>query len=285
VDTAEHLSEVLREVAAPVASGERPVVVLLETTGGIEAHPGYSAVQEAMCLHGIDFRLGEVQDVRTRGGKLVVDGVPVDVAMRFYAAGEILESPYGEEVLEPIVRAHEAGKTVLFTTLENSLFGSKGGLALLSDDRNRRSFSPAELEVIDRVIPWTRLLVDDPGLVDQCRAERESLVLKPCVGWGAAGTIIGRAASEEAWEQAMTERADGRSVVQRAVTPALEDVCDAESGEVAGWRANWGVFVTENGYAGAFARALKPSDGTIVAFSNEETRATCVFSYPEEATA
>lgn len=283
VDIAEHFAAVLRDAAAPVTRSDRPTVALVETTGGIEAHPGYEAVQEAMCRHGIDFRLAEVQDLRTRRGKLVHEGAPLDVAMRFYAAGEILECPYGEEVLEPIVRAHEAGKTILFTTLENSLFGSKGALALLSDDRNRAAFSRRELEAIDRVVPWTRLLVGDAALLERCRSERDSLVLKPCVGWGAAGTLVGRVATEEEWERALAERSDGRYVVQRAVTPVLEDVCDAETGKVAGWLANWSVFVSERGYAGAFARALKPADGRIIAFSNAETRATCVFSAPQEA--
>jgi hypothetical protein len=283
VDIAEHFAAVLRDAAAPVTRGDRPTVALVETTGGIEAHPGYEAVQEAMSRHGIDFRLAEVQDLGTRRGKLVHEGAPLDVAMRFYAAGEILECPYGEEVLEPIVRAHEAGKTILFTTLENSLFGSKGALALLSDDGNRGAFSCRELETIDRVVPWTRLLVRDPELLERCRSEREALVLKPCVGWGAAGTLVGRIATEEEWERALAERADGRYVVQRAVTPVLEDVCDTETGAVAGWLANWSVFVSERGYAGAFARALKPADGTVIAFSNAETRATCVFSAPEES--
>jgi hypothetical protein len=282
VDTVEHVAALLRDVAAPVAAGDRPVVMLLETTGGIEAHPGFRAVQEAMCRHGIDFLLGEVQDVRTRDGKLTLDEKPIDVAMRFCAAGEILECPYGEGVLEPVIRAHEDGKTILFTTLENSLFASKGGLALLSDERNRSAFSDEEIQVIDRVIPWTRVLVDDAELLERCRAERESFVLKPCVGWGAVGTVVGRTVTDEEWVQALAARSDGLSVVQRLVTPVLEDVCDAVTGEIGRWSANWGVFVTEAGYAGAFARALKPTDGTIVAFSNNETRATCVFSSPSE---
>jgi hypothetical protein len=284
VDTIAHVSELLRDVAAPVARGDEPVVMLLETTGGIEAHPGFRAVQEAMRKHGITYLLGELQDVRTQGGKLVLDGVPVDVAMRFCAAGEVLNCPYGVEVFEPVLRAHEAGETILFTTLENSLFASKGGLALLSDDRNRSHFTPQELEVIDRVIPWTRVLTDDRDLLDRCRAERESLLLKPCVGWGAVGTVVGAAMSDAEWSRTLAGRCDGRSVVQRFVHPVLEEVYAASTGVREQWRANWGVFVTERGYAGTFARALKPTDGTIVAFSNSETRATCAFTCPEEAT-
>jgi hypothetical protein len=279
VDTIAHVAGLLRKIAAPVAA-ERPVVMLLETTGGIAAHPGFRAVQEAMLHHDIDFRLAELQDVRAVDDKLVLDGVPVDVAMRFCAAGEILECPYGEGVFEPVVRAHEAGKTILYTTLENSLFASKGALALLSDDSNRSQFAADELRVIDRTIPWTRLLTDDQDLLDRCRSERESLVLKPCVGWGAAGTILGATASDEEWSTALQARCDGRSVVQELVEPVLEDVCDAETGETHSWCANLGIFVTEDGYAGTFARALRPLDGNVVAFSNPGTRATCVFACP-----
>jgi hypothetical protein len=290
VDTADIIAETLRRLAEPVAEGDLPVVVLLETTGGIAAHPNFLSVQEAMRARGIDFRLGEVQELRTQRDKLTLGGAPVDVAMRFYAAGEILECPYGEEILEPIVRAHEEGKTILYTTLENSLFGSKGGLALLSDEGHRGVFSAGELAVIDRVVPWTRVLVDGPcatdgtvaDMVDYCRANRESLILKPCVGWGAAGALLGREASDEAWAAALTERAGHGYVAQRVVTPVQEPVCNVDTGEVEGWIANWGVFVFDGGYAGSFVRALRPADGSIVAFSNKETRGTGVFSYRAE---
>lgn len=287
VDTAELVADVLREVSAPVRGGDRPVVAMLETTGGIAAHPNYRAVQEAFVRQGIDFRLGEVQQVSLDGGRLVLDGTPLDVALRFFAAGEILDCPDGVGILDPIYKAHDAGGTILFTTLASSLFGSKGGLALLSDGRFRSAFAPAELAVIDRVIPWTRVVARGSSpeggfaeLLDRCRAEREHLVLKPCVGWGSAGAVVGRETTDREWCEMLEARADRGHVVQRLVMPVAEPVYDRDAeGQVADWHANWGVFVTPLGYSGSFVRALRPDDGSIITYGNKRARGTGVFSF------
>lgn len=283
VDTAEIVAGVLRELAAPVAQTERPVVALMETTGGIAAHPIYRAVQEAMVRWGIDFRLGEVQDVRLEGGKLFLDDAPIDITLRFYAPSEILGCPRGPDVLEPIYRADENGKTLLFTRLESSLYCSKGGLAVLSDDRFRSVFDQHERTVIDRVIPWTRSLTTEQGndLIDICRANRLRLIIKRCTGWGGAGAVVGSEVSDERWKEVLLACVNRGYVVQEIVRPVSEPVCDPETERVESWQANWGVFVTPHGYAGTMVRALKTGDGTVIALGNPGSRLTSVFTVPD----
>ncbi|HEX2417308.1 MAG TPA: hypothetical protein VHJ83_04165, partial [Micromonosporaceae bacterium] len=71
-------------------------------------------------------------------------------------------------------------------------------------------------------------------------------------------------------------------VVQQRVRPATESVVNAATGVVEEWVANWGIFVDPEGYAGGFVRALKPTDGAVVSYSNPGTRGTCVFTFPNE---
>jgi hypothetical protein len=234
-DTALIVADLLRELAAPVATGDRPTVVLLETTGGIAAHANYRAVAEAMCARGLDFRLGEVQDVELRKGRLELDGTPIDVVLRFYAAGEILECPRGPEVLEPVMAAVESGGTVLYTGLENSLYSAKGALALLSNERYRSAFTPAERTVIDAVIPWTRPLTSAGGMQRLARAERGDLIIKPSVGWGAVGAVLGEATTDDEWATLLKQRADRGYVVQQVVRPVTEPVLDPDTGRVEEW--------------------------------------------------
>jgi hypothetical protein len=73
------------------------------------------------------------------------------------------------------------------------LAGSKGALALLSDPVNARSFTGQERALVDRYVPWTRVLrpgstiwrgreMDLPDLAIRARSD---LVLKPTLGRGA----------------------------------------------------------------------------------------------------
>jgi hypothetical protein len=68
--------------------------------------------------------------------------------------------------------------------------------------------------------------------------------------------------------------------VQRIVTPASEPVCNPDTGALEDWRANWGIFTTGAGYAGAFVRALQIHDGSVISYSNPGTRGACVYTYP-----
>ncbi|MCX5206804.1 hypothetical protein OG897_36075 [Streptomyces sp. NBC_00237] len=287
IDTLARLTRTLRETGGTVTDGE-PVVALIEARGGIDAHRHvFDALREAMLDHGVRLLLGEVQELGERNGKVTLRGAPLDVVLRYFVASEVADDRAGQDSLDLLVRAHHAGRTVLYTPLEGAMFASKGSLALLHDPRTRETFSPAEHAVVDRVMPWTRLLGADrhtaaqhAELLDRCREQQEDLVLKPGVGHGGVGTVIGHEVTEEQWRQALLDRAAGDHVVQERVRPVPEPVVDAETGAVADWVANWGVFVDTGGYAGGFVRALKPDDGAVVAFANPGTRSTCVFTAP-----
>jgi len=277
VDTAETVADLLRTLAGPVATGDRPVVAILEATGGLDADARFQAFAEAMRLRGLDFRLAEVQQVEYRAGRLHLDGAAIDVAIRYHSASEILEGPYGPEVLEPIRAARRSGGTILFTGLEHQLYNNKGTLALLSDERYREAYGDDERRLIDRLLPWTRLLVDDPALIERCRVEQADLIVKPSVGWGGRDAVLGREVSPEHWQCIIEGRIGNGHVVQRVVVPVPEPVPDPGTGKIEDWHATWGVFVTEAGYAGAYGRIRRPSDGGIITLANPGTCQAGVF--------
>lgn len=287
IDTAGRVAAALRRRAAEVTSGE-PVVALVESTGGLASYRHvFAAIQEAMARYGVHLLLGEIQELGERNGKITLRGTEIDVLLRYFVASEIVDDPQALAVFDTVLRADEAGRTVLYTPLRGAVFASKGSLAMLHDPLVQATFSPAEQAVVDRVMPWTALLGEarhSPAahaeLLDRCRDRREELVVKPGVGHGGVGTVIGHQVTDAVWRQALLEAAAGDHVVQERVRPATEAVVDAGTGAVHEWVANWGVFVDAEGYAGSFVRALKPGDGAVVAYSNPGTRGTCVFTAP-----
>jgi hypothetical protein len=294
IDTAAVLADALRTAALQVTSSGEPVVALLEGPGGLNEHEHvFAAIQEAMGGHGIDLLLGEIDQVSFRNGKLMLDGVPVDVVLRYFAAGQLLDHPASRDTVDLLMRTHHTGGTVLFTPLESALFASKSCLALVHDPRLREEFTVAERELVDRIVPWTRVVgaasparpaavpaADRDELVDACRAYREELILKPGVGYGGVGAVLGREVSDHEWSEILIAVKDQDYVVQRIVSPASEPVCNPDNGALEDWRANWGIFATQAGYAGAFVRALQIDDGSVISYSNAGTRGACVYTYP-----
>ncbi|RSS58894.1 hypothetical protein [Streptomyces sp. WAC01280] len=284
VDIGARMAAVLRERAKPALSGgAEPVVGLIEGRGGVAAYGRMMvATQEAMAAHGLDVRVGEVGDVRTRAdGKLTLDGTPLDLVVRNFAASQLLEDPAGPEVAEPFIRAHEAGGTVLFTTLESGFYGNKSALSLLNDPRWSGAFDDGERALVERLLPWSRT-VSAADVVDLCRERREELILKPGAGYGGLDTFVGWESTEAEWRAALSVAVEhGGYVAQERVVPRAEPVYDPATGAVEEWIAVLGVFLTDHGYAGTHARANRADGGAIVGLSsNPGTRMVGVFHHP-----
>ncbi|MFF5921023.1 hypothetical protein ACFY8C_22170 [Streptomyces flavochromogenes] len=287
VDIAARTAAVLRDRAKPALSGGgNPVVGLIEGRGGVAPYGRLMrATVEAMAEQGIDVRIGEIDDVRTRSdGKLTLDGTPLDLVLRNFAARQLLDDPAGPDVAEPFFRAHQAGRTVLFTSLESGFYSNKSALALLTDPRRRGSFDAAERALVDRILPWSRTLhASVPAeLVDLCRERREQLILKPGAGYGGLDTFVGWECTDAEWDKAVRVAVErGGYVAQERVVPRPEPVYDPATGAVDDWIAALGVFLTDEGYAGTHARVNRADGGAIVGMSsNPDTRMVGVFSHP-----
>ncbi|MER5208353.1 hypothetical protein [Streptomyces sp. NPDC002825] len=287
VDIAARMAAVLRDRARPALSGSaEPVIGLIEGRGGVAAYgPLMRSAQEAMAEQGLDLRVGEIGDVRARAdGKLTLDGTPLDLVLRNFAASQLLDDPEGPEVAEPFFRAHEAGRTVLFTSLESGLYSHKGALALLSDPRLAEAFDAGERALVERVLPWSRSLrASGPAeLIDLCRERRERLILKPGAGYGGLDTFVGWECTDAEWAKALDLAVErGGYMAQERVVARPEPVYDPETGTVDDRIAALGFFLTDDGYAGAHARVNRADGGAIVGLSsNPGTRMVGVFTHP-----
>ncbi|MEU9580282.1 hypothetical protein [Streptomyces chilikensis] len=285
VDTMELLAGELRRAGARVTDGE-PVVALLEGPGALDEHSSvFTSIQEDLRGHGVDLLLGEVQEVvEEDDGKLSLRGRPVDVVLRYFATYQIAGDAAARAALTRVNRAHAAGRTALFTPLEGALFTSKAALGLLHRPAVRAALTDDERALVDRVLPRTWVLGADGSedALEYARAHRAGLVLKPGMGYSADGVVIGRDVTDAEWEAALAATAHRDYVAQELVVPALEKVVDPHTGRIGEWVANWGIFVTGEGFGGAFCRALKPEDGSVITYANPGTRGTCVFTFPEE---
>ncbi|MCX3061838.1 hypothetical protein [Streptomyces beihaiensis] len=266
----------LAGAGAAVAGGREPVVALLEGPGGLANYASHwNTFRDVMRGFGLDFHVAEIGDLTFPGGKPHLSGRPVDVILRCFTVEEIMGDPHGADLVEPVFRAHEDGRVVLFTPMESNLFANKACLALLSDPRHHDSFTAAERELIDRVLPWTRSLKDaDAELLAYCRTHREELILKPNAFYGGVGVIAGWTTPQEEWNRAVTAAVADGAIVQRRVVPRSEPVVNPRTGEVEDWQAAWGLFYTPGGYAGAYARAVPAFESPVIgvtAYKNTRT--------------
>ncbi|WP_406411199.1 hypothetical protein [Streptomyces sp. NBC_01614] len=280
--------QALRRFGARVAPGRDPVVALLEWRGGLTDYGElWLNFQSALRWAGLDILVAEVSDVHERGGALYLGDTKIDVVYRSFVPDQIAEEPDGWDLVAPLLRAHRAGGTLLWTPLSSTMFANKACMALLSDPARRRDLSEDECRLIDRVLPWTRLintdaLKTDTDLVDECLERREELILKVNARGGGVGAVVGWETDDATWRRALENSAVEGCVVQQRVIPRPELVVDPESGETEEWHAVYGMFYTPRGCAGADARVVPAgSGGIITGTSHAKARYATVFHQSE----
>lgn len=292
VHTGRRIAETFRSVAAHLTDGAEPVVGFVESDGGLGTFlPLVESFQEMMTGLGIEVVLGEVGQVTERDDRLWLHGRPLDIVLRYFSENSIVDDPDGERAVEPIFRAHEEGRVVLWTPLDSSRINNKGSLALLGEPNVRAHLSADELALVDRVLPWTRALRpgevsleggDRVDLVEYCLGNREELILKPSLNFGGAGIVVGWKVGDDEWATAVKDSLDQGVAVQRRVQPRREPVFDPATGTIQDWHAVWDAFLLPGGYAGSHIRAVPAEGGDpIIRMGAQGARTTGVFYHPD----
>jgi hypothetical protein len=286
VDTMDVLVETLRaECGLP--DGARPLIAVADWPDSfpvLERQLRYSAA--LLARHGLEAVPCHLGQLRVTGGRVWLAGRPVDVIYRVFLIKDLLR-PEARDLADPVLRAAEQGEVGLFAPMDAELYGSKGALALLSDEANRQLFSDAELASLDRVLPWTRMVRPGPvtvggagqaDMAEYALAEREHLVLKPTALHSGAGVIPGWLTSPADWRRELGGAMDGPFVLQRRIRPLAEPF-PAENGPQP-WVLWWGVFLGAPGYGGMIVRGSTDPDGGIKSMPHGAT-GTCCFHQPE----
>lgn len=182
----------------------------------------------------------------------------------------------------PVQAALDNG-CLLVGTQTSTFLSSKLTMGMLSE--GRPWMSAAERALVDRYLPWTRVLshrwtTRGDRKVDLVRFAvdgRESLVLKEGIGMSGKQVVIGRETSQADWEAAVTAAAGtGTSVVQDFVAPRTCRLAMVADGEDDPYEADiapvFGPLLFGGRPAGIFSRFF--GDGTTGVVSVLGTRSS-----------
>jgi len=162
------------------------------------------------------------EDLELRRDRLYADGERVHLVYRRVLTSELLARP---QIAKPLVDAYLKGAAIVVNSFRAKILHKKMSLALLSDDRYARLYTPAQRAVIAAHIPWTRKVREGHttygakvvDLADFVLKERRRLVLKPNDEYGGKGVILGWTVDAHEWEQAFLAALTSSYVVQEKV--------------------------------------------------------------------
>lgn len=255
-----------------LAPDARPFIALAEWPSNfVEMEPYLSGVMRLWEAHGLDAQPCHIGQLKRRDGRLWLEDRPVDIVYRQFMMEDLLDDN-ADALLEPLIGALEDGEVRMFTSLESELYGSKSSLAMLSDRAHRHLFSDEELDVVDRLLPWTssvhsgRVILEDgteSPLLEHALINQRELILKPTLLHGGQGVVPGWSPeiTPEDWRRLLLDAMDGPFVLQRRIHVIPEPFPDPDGG-VRPWVVNWGVVLMASGYGGLLTRCA-PADGSV----------------------
>ncbi len=143
----------------------------------------------------------------------------IDIFFKRVIIHEFLER-YDES--HPLYKACRDGKVCMANAFRSKLAHKKAGFAIVTDERFAHLFTPEQLAMAEKHLPWTRRVADerttysgdDVALLEFLRRERDRFVLKPSDDYGGQGVKLGWESSESEWDAALEEALDNDYVVQ-----------------------------------------------------------------------
>ena len=191
--------------------GAAPSIAIVDWTG-LPTAPEFEMFKAFFEAEGVKTLICDPRSLEFRGGKLYADGKHVNLVYRRVLTSELIAR--GDET-KALREAYVAGAVCVINSFRAKLLHKKMSLALLSDDRYARLYSPAQRAAVRRHIPWTRRV--RPELAEDIARRRETLVLKPNDEYGGKGVVLGWTVEQADWEAAIEIAMTQSYVVQEAV--------------------------------------------------------------------
>jgi len=191
--------------------GATPVMAIVDWEG-LPTAPEFEMFKSFFEDAGVKTVICDPRSLEFRSGKLFARGTAVNLVYRRVLTSELLERGEGTQALR---EAYMAGAACVVNSFRAKLLHKKMSLALLSDDRYERLYTPAQRAAIRRHIPWTRRV--RPELAEDIAKRRETLVLKPNDEYGGKGVVLGWTVDQAEWESAIAIATTQSYVVQEAV--------------------------------------------------------------------
>jgi uncharacterized circularly permuted ATP-grasp superfamily protein len=187
----------------------------------------FHIIKEYLERLGYPCEISDPRHLELRDGWVYANGRKVDILYRRLLTNEFME-------IRDACGAYEEGyriqKTCYLNSFRTKIVHKKALFAFLTDPKYTDVLNNLELQAIRTHIPWTRRVRDRHtmymgqyiNLLEFIRANRMKFVIKPNDEYGGKGVVLGFAATEGEWEDAINFAINSDYVVQEVVDISRE---------------------------------------------------------------
>ena len=200
---------------------ERPQIAIVDWKG-VATESEFRVLQQYFSSERYETVIVDPNELEYEGGCLSAGGFRIDIVYKRVIIHEFLEQC---NETHPLAVAYADRRVCLVNSFRTKLAHKKASFAILSNPKYAALFTPEEIEVFRRHIPWTRRVQQgattfhdgEHELTGLIRQKRESLVLKPNDDYGGHGVFIGWETNADDWDRAVALALARPYVVQERV--------------------------------------------------------------------
>jgi hypothetical protein len=201
---------------------ERPQIAIVDWKG-VATESEFFVLQEYFAAEGYETIIADPGELIYDGRRLWRGDFRIDIVYKRVIIHEFLERC---DEQHPLAVAYADRNVCLVNSFRSKLAHKKAGFAILSDPAFAQMFTPTEIEIFRRHIPWTRRVRrgqttfhnSEQDLIALMRRERNRLVLKPNDDYGGHGVFLGWESTADEWEHAIQIALERPYVVQERVS-------------------------------------------------------------------
>lgn len=201
---------------------ERPHIAIVDWKG-VATESEFFVLQQYFAGEGYETIIADPGELIYDGSHLSRGDFRIDIAYKRVIIHEFLERC---DEKHPLAVAYADRNICLVNSFRSKLPHKKASFAVLSDPAYEEMFTPTELEIFRKHIPWTRRVQrgqtifhdSEQDLILLMRQERDRLVLKPNDDYGGHGVFLGWENTADEWEHAIEVALERPYVVQERVS-------------------------------------------------------------------
>jgi uncharacterized circularly permuted ATP-grasp superfamily protein len=189
---------------------------------GVPTRSEFRVLRDYFAGEGYPALIADPHDLEYNGDYLSVDGFRIDIVYKRVVIHEFLNE-FGLD--HPLIQAYREGAAFIANSFRTKLAHKKATFAVLSDPAYQYLFDSAELQAVQKHIPWTRFVrpsrTDFHGsefdLETLLLHERERFVLKPNDDYGGHGVFLGWETERQKWHEVVKAALAKPYIVQERV--------------------------------------------------------------------
>ena len=238
---------------------EKPRIAIIDWKG-VPTGSEFRVLKDYFIAEGYPALIADPHDLEFNGDYLSTDGFRIDIVYKRVIIHEFLNK-FGLD--HPLVHAYRHHRVCMANSFRTKLAHKKSTFAVLSDPAYQDLFDSAELEVIQKHIPWTRRAKPARTVFHGSEFDVETLVLnerghfvlKPNDDYGGHGVVLGWETGQQEWREAIKVAFQKSYIVQERI-PLDKTAIPAYSDRVYldRWFVDFNPFLFHNVVEGALIR-------------------------------